>query len=35
METRDLGMAQCMNAQADKVHKLGMPHSDMHSTTWS
>ena len=23
-----------MNALADKVHKQGMPHSDMHSITW-
>ena len=24
-----------MNALADKAHKQGMPHSDMHSKTWS
>ena len=23
-----------MNALADKVHKQGMPHSDMHFITW-
>ena len=23
-----------MNALADKVHKQGMPHRDMHSLTW-